>query len=94
LPVAFVLNAPGMTTEVYDRAMETLKFDENWPEGLQSHHAAVTPDGLFIFDVWDTREDWERFAQERLGAALAEATGGNAPELEPTFYPLHREERS
>jgi len=29
VPVAFVLNAPGMTTEVYDGAMEALRFDEN-----------------------------------------------------------------
>ena len=50
------------------------------------------PEGLFIFDVWEKAEDWKRFADERLGAAIAAATGGQAPPMEPHFYPLHRQE--
>lgn len=93
MPVAFVLEVPGMTTETYDRVMENLDWSrENWPQGLVSHYAARTPNGLFLFDVWDSADDWHRFAEQHLGAALAAATGGQVPELEPSFYPLHREE--
>ena len=94
MPVAFVLEIPGMSTEIYDRVMENLNWSpEAWPAGLQSHYAAKTPDGLFLFDIWDSAEDWHRYADEHLGAALAEATGGHVPQLEPRFFPLHRAER-
>jgi hypothetical protein len=84
-----------METEIYDRVMENMNWSrETWPSGCQCHYAAKTPDGLFIFDVWDSAEDWHRFADERLGPALAEATGGQVPQMEPSFYPLHREERA
>jgi hypothetical protein len=94
MPVAFVLEIPGMSTETYDAVMENLDLTGNWPRGLVAHHAAVTPDGLFLFDVWDSADDWRRLAEERLGAALAAATGGEPPALEPRFYPLHRQLRA
>ena len=93
MPVAFVTEIPGMTTEIYDRVMDNMDWSRgNLPQGFISHYAAETPEGLFIFDVWEKAEDWKRFAGERLGAAVAAATGGQAPPMEPHFYPLHREE--
>jgi hypothetical protein len=93
MPVAFVAEIPGMSTEIYDRVMDNLNWGSGaLPEGFISHYAAETPDGLFVFDVWERAEDWQRFADESLGAAIAEATGGQAPPLEPRFLPLHREE--
>ena len=92
MSVAFVAELPGMTTEIYDRVMENLNFSSDKPEGLISHYASKTPDGLFIFDVWEKEQDWQRFADERLGAAMAAATGGQAPPMEPRFYPIYRED--
>jgi hypothetical protein len=93
MPVAFVLEIPGMSTEIYDSVMDKLDMSASWPDGLHSHYAAKTSDGLFLFDIWDSAEDWQRHAETRLGPALAEVTGGNVPQLEPRFYPLHREEQ-
>ena len=53
----------------------------------------LKPDGLLVFDVWESAEDWQRFAEGRLGAAIAAATGGQGPQPEPRFFPLIREER-
>ncbi len=91
MAVAFVVEIAGMTTEIYDQVMDNLNWDrEELPAGLISHYASEMPGGLFIFDVWESAEDWQRFAETRLGAAMEAATG-QAPALEPSFYPIHRE---
>lgn len=92
MPVAFVAEIPGMTTDVYDQVMENMGWSRDTvPEGMISHYACQTPEGLFFFDVWETADDWKRFAEERLGPAMDAATGGQAPP-EPRFYPIYREE--
>ncbi len=93
MAVAFVAEIPGMTTDIYDRVMSNVNWGSgSLPEGFVSHYACETPEGLFVFDVWEQADDWRRFADESLGPAIAEATGGQAPPLEPRFYPIHNEE--
>ncbi len=93
MPTGYVMEIPGMTTEIYDQVMANVGWGpDTLPEGFIAHYCCEKPDGLFIFDVWETPEDWHRFAETRLGAAMAEAIGGPPPAMEPRFYPLHREE--
>lgn len=92
MAVAMVMEAPGLTAEVYDAVMQHLDWNEQeLPDGFVSHYAAPTDDGWLVFDVWESQEDFERFFDARLGAALAAATGGQAPSLEPRFLPIHNE---
>jgi hypothetical protein len=91
MPVAIVIEAPGMTADVYNRALEELDWDDNVPEGFLSHTACVTPEGIFVFDVWESAEQFGRFAETRLGPAIAAATDGQAPPVEPRIYPIHRQ---
>ena len=91
MPVAFVGEIPGFTTAEYDQVMANMNWSsDNLPQGMISHHACEMPDGLFIFDVWESADDWQRFAEERLMAAMDAVTGGQAPP-EPRFYPIHSE---
>jgi hypothetical protein len=93
MPVGFTVEIPGMTTEAYDRVMDTLNWGPgNLPEGFISHYCCEAPGGLFIFDTWETEDDWRRFADNELGAAMGAVIGGQAPQMEPRFFPLHREE--
>lgn len=95
MAVAMLMQAPGLTAEIYDSAMEHLEWDEkDLPEGFISHYACPTSDGWLVFDVWESQEDFERFAQERLGAALAAATGGQAPPIEPQFFAIHNQDHA
>ena len=43
-----------------------------WPEGLRSHAGGTTPGGFFVYEIWDSRADQERWMADRLGPALAE----------------------
>jgi heme-degrading monooxygenase HmoA len=94
MPVGMTVEIPGMTAAIYQQVMTNLAWGpDNLPEGFIAHYACEKPDGLFVFDVWETADDWQRFAESRLGAAIGAATGGEGPRPEPRFFPLIREER-
>ena len=46
------------------------EIGEEYPKGLVVHLVAKQPDGLRHFDVWESREDWERFRDERVDPAV------------------------
>ncbi|MGO9964376.1 MAG: hypothetical protein ACLPUG_13250 [Acidimicrobiales bacterium] len=63
------------------------------PKGLIVHIAVERPEGgLRYIDVWESEDDWDRFAEERLHpvvhALLGEVFGDQLPP-EPERAPLH-----
>jgi hypothetical protein len=63
------------------------------PKGLIVHIAMEQPGGgLRYFDVWESEQDWDRFAEERLHPVvhglLAEIFGTDLP-AEPERHPAH-----
>jgi hypothetical protein len=86
---------PGMTAEAYQQVMAHMNWgDGDLPEGFIAHYACEKPDGLFVFDVCERAEDWQRIAEGELGAAIAAVTGGQGPEPAPRFFPLIRSEHA
>jgi hypothetical protein len=86
MPVAMLMELPGVTQEQYDRVMEDLQLEE-MPEGGIAHIAAPMEGGWRVLDVWETREHFERFYEERLGAAIQKA--GVPQDEPPKFQELH-----
>ena len=88
MAILMTMDVPGGTTEQYDRTNQILGIagDGDAPDGLISHVCGVTDDGILIADVWDSEESLNRFFEERLGAALAEA---GAPQGQATVAPVH-----
>ena len=61
---AFVQDVP-IDREFYSRIVADLGDEP--PKGLISHLAVERPEGgLRYIDVWESEEDWDRFAEERL----------------------------
>jgi hypothetical protein len=56
---------------------------------LISHVAGPGPNGWTVIDVWESEAAFQAFVETRLGAALAEATGGQPPAIEPVVIPVH-----
>ena len=78
-----VLNeTPGVPAEMYDRVQATMDLEANPPEGLILHTAGFAGGSLIVFDVWESREAFERFAGERLLPAIHEVA--QAAGMEPT----------
>ena len=89
MAVLMILELPGATAEQYERTNEILGItsDEDAPEGLISHVAGVTDEGLLIVDVWDSPESLARFFEgEGVAQAMQEA---GAPAGEPRVLPVH-----
>ncbi len=86
---AFTQDVP-IDTAFYKRVTDALGDDP--PKGLIVHLAVERSDGgLRYFDVWETEEDCDRFAEERLHPVvhplLSEVLGDQVPP-EPERTPL------
>jgi hypothetical protein len=84
MAVAVILDFPGATLEQYDQVIGQLvramgMKPGTTPPGAIFHWVAGTDDGIRVVDVWDTREQFDRwlFGIEDLGP----------PQL--TFYDVH-----
>src|SRR5262249_60822365 len=63
--------------------------DDESPEGMIVHSAGQGEQGYYVYDVWESREAFERFMEEKLGPAIAEVWGGAPPEEgAPQFFPI------
>ena len=87
MPVMLLMDAPGASTEAYDRTNELMgiRGDADAPAGLISHCCGVDDQGLVVVDIWESEAALDRFFEERLGAALAQ-TGLVAT---PRIMPVH-----
>jgi hypothetical protein len=86
MAVGVLTAAPEFTKELYDQVTEKMfghpapmTKDES-PDGLIVHSAGPGEQGYYVYDIWESREAFERFMQERLGPAIAEVMGGPPPE--------------
>ena len=90
MPVAVVQewSGGGTSTENYDAIRERLRGGEP-VRAMHVHAAGWDGDTFRIFEIWDTREDFDRFIQERLMPILHELPDGNGTPPTTTSYELH-----
>jgi quinol monooxygenase YgiN len=88
MAILMLLEFEGGTREQYDQVDEILGgvTVDNAPEGLISHSAAISEDGLVVADVWESPEALQAFFDTQLGAALEQA---EIPQTEPRILPVH-----
>ena len=81
MPIALLQDLPPeVTPELFNAVNAKVNSESDPPQGLIVHTAGQRPDGGFrVFNVWESREDMERFEQERLIPAIAEVAGDDAP---------------
>jgi hypothetical protein len=89
MAVAVEFNFPGATAEQYDAAIKAIGHGAmGTPHvgGALFHWAAVTSDGVRVVDVWDSREQFERFSEEKVVPAVQQA---GLPEPEIQYTDIH-----
>ncbi len=90
MAVAVDLNFPG--AKHGGPVRRSRRSDWSWGHGHPTcwgrafHWAAVTSDGVRVVDVWDSREQFEQFSQERIVPAVQQV-GMPAPEIQ--FFDIH-----
>jgi hypothetical protein len=85
--VVVLFNAPGGTSEQYDKIWDGLRAaGESNPKGLISHVGAAKPDGSwFVCDIWKSEEDFKEFGKVLM--PIVASTG--MPISEPMILPAH-----
>jgi hypothetical protein len=88
----FTIQDSDTSTTNYDAVTAALDLQEA-PDGLLIHTAGFDHDaGVFrIFDVWETREQGERFLEDRLGPIIEPMAAAAAKDPDTTFRPPSRE---
>jgi hypothetical protein len=71
---AFVQDVPA-DERIY--AQIRARLGQEPPKGLVAHLALKREGGLRYVDVWDTREDWERFRVERVEPTVTDVLAGH-----------------
>ena len=72
MAIAVVMDFNGATLEQYDQVIEKMHFSPAW---------------IRVTDVWNSREQFDAFAQEQIGPITAEVGITGPPEF--TFFEVH-----
>ena len=89
MAVAVEMSFRDATLDQYDQVIEKmgLKRGGETPPGAISHFVTKTDDGIRVVDVWESKEVFERFAQEQIGPYTREVGIEGEPEIR--FYEVH-----
>ena len=80
------------SVDMYDAINQEMGiFQGNLPAGMVAHYAVPTDNGMLIFDVWESKEQFEEFAAAYLGPAMEKVMGGAGPGIKPTVGELYNE---
>jgi hypothetical protein len=90
MAIVRIIRPEGTTREMYDAVEAKIDIGAEPPAGLIVHTAGEVDGHWQVVDVWESREDAERFDNERLIPAITEVAGpGGPPGPQMTVYEAH-----
>ena len=89
MAVALRLDFTKLGIEDYDAVCKALNFPGDWPDGLKSHGSTEADGRLRVLDIWESRQQFDRFVESRLQNALGQALGDRAEAPQITEMELH-----
>jgi hypothetical protein len=89
MAIAVQMDFEGATLEQYDNVLELMGLTPKGPgpAGSISHFATKTDSGLRVVDVWESREQFDKFAQEQIGPFSQQAGITGQPAMQ--FFEVH-----
>src|SRR4051794_13340168 len=98
MAVGVLVMLPGITQQQYEAVTKEIfgrypADSSDAPEGLIVHSAGPAgPNAWYVYDIWNAKEDFERFAEEKIQPAMAAVMGGPPAGGEgpppPEFYEI------
>ena len=84
MAVAVQLELDGATLDQYDAVLEKMGLTPGGPgpAGAISHFCTKTDSGIRVVDVWESEEQFQRFAEEQIGPFTAEVGIAGPPQLQ------------
>ncbi|MFD3532797.1 hypothetical protein [Streptomyces sp. NPDC058664] len=77
----------GVTTEQYDTLNAKLQETPDIFDGCVSHACVATDDGLEVFDVWESEQQMNAFAERMM--PVATGLGWPVTQSEPRILRVH-----
>jgi hypothetical protein len=91
MPIVMTAEIPA-SADMYDSINKEMGLSgDTLPTGLIAHYASPTENGMLIFDVWESKADFEEFAAGRLWPAMEKVVGGGGEGIKPTVGELYNE---
>jgi len=85
MAICRIYEIEGGTLDQYDEV--DAKFPES-PEGAKLHVAGAADGRLYVVEIWESREQVERYMQSGVGTAIEEA---GIPEPKVAEFEIHNE---
>jgi hypothetical protein len=88
MSVVVSIHWPEISLDQYDEARAKVNWEGDEPTGGIAHVAWLADDGFRVVDVWETAEDFNQFANDRLMPVIAGEMGiSSQPNV--TIKPAH-----
>ncbi len=71
MTVGIRIKLAGINQDQFDQIRASVDADNNPPDGLLYHASGPIDGGWGVIDFWASREQFDRFAQERISPAVA-----------------------
>ena len=70
MATVMLMHWPEVTPEMYERARREIDWEGDVASGGKFHVSWFADDGMHVLDIWESREDFERFGRERLNPGV------------------------
>ena len=89
MAIAVQQDFPGGTLAQYDEVVKKMGFHPGGPgaKGGLFHWVTKTDGGIRVVDVWESRDQFEKFAAEKIGPISAQVGVTAPPKI--TFFEVH-----
>lgn len=97
MAIGMIMEFDGLTPDMYEAVGEKINWPEDWPDGIHQHIAGPSDSGMRIVEVWDSREQYDRWMAETIQPALQELFGeqlASNPEPRFTEFEVRRQDSS
>lgn len=89
MAVAIIMRFRDLDAQIYDALGAELGVNENPPEGLIFHWAGEVNGAWTLNDVWESREQFDRFAADHVLPAVQKVAGEQIEPPEITESQVH-----
>lgn len=87
MSVVMIMSWNGIKPEQYEALRKTVNWEGNVPPGAIFHVSAFGDDGIHVIDLWDSPEQFDSFAKNRLMPEVMKLGVTNEPHVD--FFPVH-----
>ncbi len=70
MPTIMLMHWPEFSKEHYEQARKEVNWEGERPQGAKFHVAWFGEDGFHVLDLWESRQDFERFMDQRVRPVL------------------------